>query len=85
MKNQLKNNMAKKKKEKKKKKVTGLKIWMIENGVTQRELRERMAIGTGTANRIVNEGKASESVIRHLALELGFSYENMLDMLKVIK
>ncbi len=73
----------KKEKEKKKKKAPPLKQWMAENGVTQRELRERMYIGTGTANRLVNKGEASMSVIDHLALTLGFTLEEMLKMLKV--
>ncbi len=58
--------MTSKKKEKKKKKVPAFKHWMIEQGITQKELRDRMDIGTGTANRLVNQGKASKSVIKHL-------------------
>ncbi len=72
-----------KKKAKKLKKLPPLKNWLAEQGITQRELRERTAFGTGTTNRLVNKGEASESVIRHLALELGLSLEEMKRLLRL--
>ncbi len=75
--------MAKKKKENKKRKVPMLKHWMIQQGITQKELRERTDFGTGTMNRLVNYGEGSKSIVRHLALELGITHDEMKNLLKL--
>ena len=84
--------MAKKKakvkekvKVKDKKKSAPLKQWMRNEGITQKELRDRTKFGTGTMNRLVNFGKASKSVIEHLALELGLPMSEMEILLKMPK
>ncbi len=82
--------MAKKKKEEKQEKksnkpATKFKQWMAEQGITQKEIRERTAFGTGTTCRLVNDGEASESIKRHLALELGLPLNELKKLLKTKK
>ena len=67
------------------KKITKLKVWMMENGWNQRTLSAKTEISTGTLNRLVNNGKASKSIIKSLSNELGISFEELNGLLEFIE
>lgn len=72
----------KKKSSKKKseiKKIPKIKIWMMENGINQKDLAERTSLSTNTINRFVNKGKATKSVIKLIAYELNISVEKLMN------
>lgn len=74
----------KKKSSKKKseiKKIPKIKIWMMENGINQKDLAERTSLSTNTINRFVNKGKATKSVIKLIAYELNISVEKLNELL----
>lgn len=63
-------------------KVTKLKIWMMENGINQKELASRTSLSTNTINRLVNNGHATKSVIKLVAYDLGMPSEQLTELLK---
>ena len=66
-------------------KVTKLKVWMMEKGISQKAISESTSLSTNTINRLVNDGKASKSVIKLVAFELGISYDELNKLLKFRK
>lgn len=66
-------------------KVTKLKVWMMEKGISQKAISENTSLSTNTINRLVNEGTASKSVKNHVALYLGISDEELTKLLKFRK
>jgi len=63
-------------------KITRLKIWLMENNINQKELAEKTLLSTNTINRLVNSGKATNSVIKLLSYELSMSIEEVKELLK---
>jgi DNA-binding transcriptional regulator LsrR (DeoR family) len=66
-------------------KITKLKIWLMEQGITQKAISENTSLSTNTVNRVVNDGKASNSVKNHIALYLGISDDELTKLLKFRK
>jgi DNA-binding transcriptional regulator LsrR (DeoR family) len=66
-------------------KITKLKIWLMENSITQKAISENTSLSTNTINRLVNEGTASKSVRNHVALYLGISDDELTKLLKFRK
>jgi len=64
------------------KKITKIKIWMMENGVNQKDLAKKTEISTNTINRLINKGKASKSIIKSVSNELGISFEELNKLLE---
>jgi transcriptional regulator with XRE-family HTH domain len=68
--------------ERKEKKVPKLKLWLMKNGINQKELSERTSLSTNTINRLVNQGHATKSVIKLLSFELGLSLDELNNLLE---
>lgn len=66
----------------KKTKFTDFKFWLMEQGISQNHLANKTSLSTNTINRLVNEGKASKSVIKLVAFELGLTLEQLNNLLK---
>jgi DNA-binding Xre family transcriptional regulator len=64
------------------KKIPKIKIWMMENGINQKDLAERTSLSSNTINRLVNKGKATKSVIKLISLELDVSVDKLNELLK---
>lgn len=78
-----KNKSTKKSSSKKKiiNKIPKIKIWLMEKGISQKDISEKTDLSTNTINRIVNTGKGSKSTLRVLALGIGISYDELLNLL----
>ena len=46
------------------------KKYLKESGIIQKELKERTYLSIGTVNRLINDGKATKSVVKLVAMEL---------------
>jgi len=63
-------------------KVPKIKIWLMQQGINQKELSEKTSLSTNTINRLVNQGHATKSVIKLLSHELKITVEQMNELLK---
>ena len=54
----------------KKPKVNRFKLWCIENGIKQVELKEKTRLAIGTLHKMMNESIATDKTIKLVAISL---------------
>jgi len=62
--------------------ITKLCVWLLENGITQKQLAGKTYCSTNTINRLVKYGHASKSVINMVASELKLPFNEVVELMK---
>jgi hypothetical protein len=58
-------------------KITRLRVLLNKRKISQKDLAQWTFTSTNTINKLINEGKATKSIIKLVGYELGLTYEEM--------